>query len=289
MALILSDKEIAKLIDSGIIVNGIKENIQANSYVATLGSSGEFMNFDDASFELDGNKKVGIRVDPGQCVGVISGEILNLQKEIVQELYPKCAIHALITPTTSLMREGIVASSTQVDAGFYGTLNWTLTNTSSITRRYQLGSKIFRITFFKLNNKDEIPENFYDGEYNMETGYVRSKRVSTNEGIKESQWEHPLESEDEELERLSKSLYPWNIFGSKLKEISDRQKHMTTEWMLRLWSTILVIAGVVIGISTSDKILNLIKSYPVPSMGIAAVLSIILWWQARSSKSIFKR
>lgn len=289
MATILNDKEIKKLIDSGIIINGLKENVQANSYVATLGDSGEFLNFDDEGFELDGNKKVGIRVDPGHCVGVISNEILNLEKEVVQELYPKCAIHAIITPTTSLMREGIVASSTQVDAGFYGTLNWTLTNTSSITRKYQLGTKIFRITFFKLHKKEEVPEEFYDGEYNRETGYVRSQRVSTHEGIKETQWEHPLKNEDEELERLSHSLYPWNIFGSKLKQIADQQKHMTTEWMLRLWSTILIIATVIIGVSTSDRILHFIKSYPIPVMGIAAFLALILWWQARSSSSFFKK
>jgi len=130
---------------------------------------------------------------------------------------------------------------------------------------------------------------YYDGDYNNETGYVRSKRVSTHEGIKESQWEHPLTDEDEELDRLSKSIYPWNIFGSRLKRISDQQKHMVTEWTLKLWATLAGIAAIVIGVSTSEPILRYIKDNPILSISVTLIIAGLLWWQAKSPKSIFKK
>jgi deoxycytidine triphosphate deaminase len=37
---------------------------------------------------------------------------------------------AFVTPTTTMMREGIMQSSTKIDSGFRGTLNWGLRNSS---------------------------------------------------------------------------------------------------------------------------------------------------------------
>ena len=50
----------------------------------------------------------------------------------------------------TLSREGIVAQTTQVDAGFYGTLNWTFTNTSATSVSFVLRSEFIALLSFVL-------------------------------------------------------------------------------------------------------------------------------------------
>lgn len=230
MSVILNDAEIKKLIGT-VIVNGDATCVRPNTYTLRLGSKGEFINT-SKEFELaPTTKKKGIRIQRGHSVGVTSFETLDFRRETVHKIYPNCDLHALLSPTTDLSREGVVAPTTQVDAGYHGTLNWTLTNTSSEERKFVHEERIYRAIFFKLEN-GEVPEKIYAGAYQSKTGYVRSQRPGPAVGMKDSEWEGAFSEDGPEhiLDDLMKSGYPWHILGSRLKEIDNQFKTVTDEY-----------------------------------------------------------
>lgn len=100
-----------------------------------LGAVGEF-HATGKEFELGPgpNDKKGIIVSPGQSVALTAFETINFTRETVTQHFPDCDLHGIVSPTTDLQREGVVAPTTQVDAGYRGTLNWTLSNSSSEER-----------------------------------------------------------------------------------------------------------------------------------------------------------
>ncbi len=228
MPMILNDKEIKKLIGS-VIINGDPDSIRPNSYVLRLGSEGEFLNA-GKTFEL-GKSKKGIRISPGHSVAVTALETIDFRPETVGKFFPGCALHGLISPTTDLSREGIFAPTTQVDAGYHGTLNWTITNTSNEERRFLYGERIYRLTILKLQ-EGEVPLKFYQGDYQDQTGYVRSQRKGAPVGMRESEWvESTVEGGPEALlDNLIKSGYPWHVLGQKLKAIDEQFKIVTEEY-----------------------------------------------------------
>jgi deoxycytidine triphosphate deaminase len=229
MATLLSDAELAKLIGT-VLVNGDAACIRPNSYVLRLGSEGEFINT-GKDFTLGDRGKKGIKVQPGHSVGVTAFETIDFRRETVRKLYPDHDLHALISPTTDLSREGIVAPTTQVDAGYFGTLNWTLTNTSSEERRFVYGERLFRLTIFKLA-PGETPDALYEGDYQSQTGYVRSQRQGAPVGMKTTDWEdaHTKGGPEDLLDNLIKSGYPWHLLGQKLKVIDQQFKSVTEEY-----------------------------------------------------------
>lgn len=230
MAEILCDKELKLIIDK-IIIDGTIENIKPNSYVIRCGKHGEFINT-NKEFEFT-QKKKGIIVQPGHSVGLSSFEKIDFRREVVREIFPECDLHAILSPATDLSREGIVAPTTQVDAGFCGTLNWTLTNTSNTDRRFLYKENIYRLTIFKLN-KNEIPENLYNGSYQLQEGYNRSRRKGAPVGMREDEWIDPNKNDSPAkiIDNLINSGYPWNILGQKLKIIDDQFKSVTEEYSI---------------------------------------------------------
>ena len=125
MPTFLCDNEIKSLLGTAII-DGIEENLRPNAYVIRLGSEGEFLN-SNKEFEL-GTQKKGLIIPPGHSVAVTSLETLDFSRKTVHQIFPDCDLHGLLSPTTDLSREGLVAPTTQIDAGFKGTLNWTINN-----------------------------------------------------------------------------------------------------------------------------------------------------------------
>lgn len=228
MATILNDVEIQRLIGS-VILDGDPACIRPNAYVLRLGSTGEFLNT-GKEFAL-GSKRKGLRIQPGHSVGVTAHETLDFRRETVHKILPGHDLHALVSPTTDLSREGIVAPTTQVDAGFHGTLNWTFTNTSSQERRFVHKERIYRVTIFKLE-EGERPEHLYTGDYQSQTGYVRSRRTGAPVGMKDSEWEDGQTKGGPEdlLDNLMRSGYPWHILGSRLKQIDQQFKSVTEEY-----------------------------------------------------------
>jgi hypothetical protein len=156
---------------------------------------------------------------------------LDFRRETVHQIYPGHDLCAIVTPTTDLSREGIVAPATQVDAGFHGTLNWTFANTSSAERRFVHKERIYRLTIFRLE-EGETPEHLYTGDYQSQTGYVRSRRTGAPVGMKDAEWEDGQVKGGPEdlLENLIRSGYPWHILGSRLKEIDLQFKSVTEEY-----------------------------------------------------------
>lgn len=228
MATLLSDKKLTKLLGT-IIIDGEVGNIRPNSYILRLGSEGEFLNA-NKEFELGKNKK-GIIIPPGHSVALTAYETLDFSKDALSKIYPDNDLHAIISPTTDLSREGIVAASTHIDSGYSGTLNWTITNTSNEERRFLYKEKLFRMVIFKLE-KDERPENLYDGDYQGETGYVRSKRKGAPVGMKENEWiDAKVKGGPEELlDNLLRAGYPWNALAAKLKDIDQQFKYVSEEY-----------------------------------------------------------
>lgn len=228
MASILNDKELKKILGK-VIENGDESCIRPNSYVIRLGKTGEFLN-SGKEFKLGDDKK-GIRIQPGHAVALTSYETINFKRELVRDIYPDSDLHAVLSPTTDLSREGLVAATTQIDAGYSGTLNWTITNTSSEERRFVYRENIFRLTILRLQ-EGETPEKVYSGDYQDQKGYVRSRRKGAPVGMKETEWADSILEGGPEilLENLSKSGYPWHLLGERFKIIDQQFKTVTEEY-----------------------------------------------------------
>ena len=171
---ILNDEELRKLIGS-VIIGGDESSIRPNSYVLRLGAGGEFLNV-GKEFKLGKGKK-GLKIPPGHSVALTAHEELNFTREAVHAIYPDHDLHGIVSPTTDLSREGLVAPTTQVDAGYHGTLNWTVTNTSNEERRFVYNERVFRLTILKLE-PGETPLAAAQRELLEETGYQSPEWVS---------------------------------------------------------------------------------------------------------------
>ncbi len=228
MANILNDKDIKRLLGE-VITGGDETCIRPNSYILRLGAEGKFINT-RKEFEI-GKKKKGLKIQPGHSVGITAHETLDFRREAVHKVFPNHDLHAIVSPTTDLSREGIIAPTTQVDAGYHGTLNWTITNSSSAERCFIHKERIYRLTIFLLKD-GERPEHLYAGEYQSQKGLVTSKRSGPPVGMEESEWEDAQikGSPENILEDLIKSGYPWNILGSRLKKIDEQFKSVTAEY-----------------------------------------------------------
>ena len=231
MAELLRDREMRKILNT-VIENGDEESVRPNAYVLRLGADGEYLTT-GKSFTLGeqaGDKK-GIRVPPGQSVALTAFETIDFRRETVDEHFPDCDLHGLISPTTDLQREGVSAPSTHIDAGYHGTLNWTIRNSSSEERRFVFRERMFRLVIFKLA-KGERPDDVYKGAYQDKLGYVRSKRAGAPTGMRDVDWEDSTTTEGPEvlLERLVKSGFPWSTLGTRLKVIGDELQSVTHEY-----------------------------------------------------------
>lgn len=229
MATILNDIELKRLIGS-VIVNGDEKCVRSNSYILRLGAHGEFTNT-EKEFDISGTEKRGIKIPPGYGVGVTSFETLDFTRETVHKFYPNCDLHAFISPTTDLSRESISTQTTQVDAGYCGTPQWTLQNNSNQTRQFTYKEKIFRITILKLT-EGETPDSVYGGGYQRQTGYVRSERAGAPVGMRESHWVDPMKDGGPEdlLDSLINTGHPWNILGQRLRSIDTQFNEVMREY-----------------------------------------------------------
>lgn len=231
MAKILNDTELKKLVDKQIIVNGNYDSIRSNAYVLRLGAKGEYTHI-GKEFDISKNKKKGFKLPTGNSVAIMSFEVLDFRRDTVQKLYKGCDLFAWMSPITDLSREGIITQTTQIDAGFHGVLNWTFNNTSNKENEFLYKENLYRLMIFKLEDGEEIPAQPYDGTYQNQEGIVRSKRQAAPRGMKESEWETPLnnKSPEKHLEHLINSGYPWSILGERLKTLDGQLVTITDEY-----------------------------------------------------------
>ena len=218
MSRILKDSEISKLFGS-VITPADPDCVRPNAYVMRLGAEGEFLNA-GKQFEL-GKKKKGIRIPPGHAVAVTAAETLDFRQGTINKVFPGCGLHGFVSPTTDLSREGIVAPSTQVDAGYHGTLNWTLTNASTIERLFTFHERLFRLTIFLLD-EDEVPDRAYSGDYQDQHGYVRSRRRGPPVGMRDEEWEDP--KMEDSPEAVTRSPHQVRLSMERIRTASQNNR-----------------------------------------------------------------
>ena len=228
MATILSDTELRKLFGS-VIMDADESCLRPNSYILRLGSVGEFITT-EKRFKL-GDEHIGIKIPPGHSVGITAREKIDFSRDTVHKIFADSDLHGILSPTTDLSREGIIAPTTQIDAGYTGTINWTINNTSHKEAKFIYEEKLFRLTIFRLE-KGETPKDVYDGTYHKQEGYVPSKRSGAPVGMRDSEWINPYKKSgpEKKLEELAELGYPWNIFSPRFKILDGQIREVSKEY-----------------------------------------------------------
>ena len=230
MARILSNKEIKKLLDNEIILEGDRSQIRSNSYVFRLGKEVHFFSTKERKSGDIGDILI---INAGDSSLVHSHEIVDFTQSTIDKLYKGHQICALLTPTTTLVREALQLPSTKIDPGYTGSLNWTIRNSSVEEIKMELGEPIFKATFFLLIEDEELPDKLYgDREerdyYQDKTGLVESKRRIPVD-IK-SRKKICVSSKGTELERLKQSGFPYDFIATQLQQVGDHLEIVTKDF-----------------------------------------------------------
>ena len=217
VARILADKDIKKLLGT-VIENADPQRINPNGIEIRLGQHVLFQSTDE---EKELGPDMYLKVTPGESVTISSYEKFDFTTETIHKIFPGCNIMAFITPTTTMMREGIMQSSTKIDSGWSGKLNWGLRNSS--IRDLVLGycEPIFKLTFFLLEG-DEVPDIPY--------GERPNDRYQNTEGIARSNRKVPVSIQPKKIvsssvekldpqKQLREAGYPFNHIGQELTEL----------------------------------------------------------------------
>lgn len=220
MAKILPDNEVKKLVGS-VIVDAEAKLINPNGIELRLGNQ---VLFHSTSEMKDLKPETFLKVMPGESITIASLEKIDFRRETVEKLYPESSLMALITPTTTMMREGITQAATKVDAGFYGNLNWGLRNSSIKPFILRYGEPIFKLTFFILD-KEESPSVLY-GErdhdyYNATVGIKRSSRMIPADIPIENIISSSMSRLDPK-KQLKEAGYPFDHIGTELMELHGK-------------------------------------------------------------------
>ncbi len=220
MARILPDREITKLIGT-VLQSADKKYINPNGIELRLGShvyfhsTGESKNIEKGQY---------LKVTPGETVIISSLETLDFSREAVNSFYPNQMITAFITPTTTMMREGISQVATKVDAGFRGVLNWAFRNSSPHEFILGYAEPIFKLTLFLLDTT-ETPEVPY--------GEGETHTYQNTEGVKLSVRRIPVQIPPKSIisssfdkldpkKQLKEAGYPFDHISTELAELHGK-------------------------------------------------------------------
>ncbi len=126
-----------------------------------------------------------------------------------------------VTPTTTMMREGISQVSTKVDSGYVGNLNWRLRNGSTKDLTLSYGEPIYKLTL-ELLEGDEKPDKSY-GErerdaYQESEGIKRSSRRIPAQ-IPENKKVKSRLDKSNPAQQLQEAGYPFNYISTELVEL----------------------------------------------------------------------
>jgi deoxycytidine triphosphate deaminase len=220
MARKLSDREIGKLLED-VVQGGSKELLNPNGIELRLGDNVRYLS---TSEQMKVPPGYFIRVRPGETVMVNSLETLDFSKQTVQKHFPGCMLMAWITPTTTMVREGIIQAATKVDAGFRGQLNWGFRNSSFKDLILQNGESIFKVTL-ELLQDDEVPEKVY-GErdkdrYQDTSGVLMSRRKIFADTPSDKTISSSFDKIDPKTQ-LREAGPPFNYVGSELVALQGK-------------------------------------------------------------------
>jgi deoxycytidine triphosphate deaminase len=214
MAKILADRDIKRLVGR-VLVDADEKLLNPNGIELRLG---KYVRFHSTGEEKKLNTGMFLQVNPGETVIISSIETIDFTAETVQTILPNTMIMGLITPTTTMMREGISQVATKIDAGFKGILNWGLRNGSIQKLTLQYGEPIFKLTLFALD-RDESPDTAY-GErdkdsYQNTDGIARSTRRIPADIPKSKIVSSSFDRLDPK-KQLKEAGYPFDHIGTEL-------------------------------------------------------------------------
>ncbi len=230
MAKILPDSDIRKLLGT-VILNGEEDRINPNGIEIRLGTHVLFHSTDE-------EKQLGpgmfLKIRPGETVTISSYETFVFTREAIHKIFPGCDLMALITPTTTMMREGIMQSATKVDSGWNGTLNWGLRNSSIKDFILGYGEPIFKLTVFLLE-RGEIPEIPYgereEDKFQNAQGIVRSTRKIPASIAKKNLVTSSVEHLDA-ARQLREAGYPFDHISTELTNLHGKFEVVSTDVVL---------------------------------------------------------
>jgi deoxycytidine triphosphate deaminase len=227
MAKILSDRDVRQLL--GTVVNsGDARLLNPNGIELRLGSSVKFLSTSEMRTIQEGDF---LKVGSGESVLVSSLERLDFSESAIQKVMPKKMLMGLISPTTTMMREGISQVTTKVDSGFKGQLNWMIRNSSSRDLILKYGEPIFKLTIFELEGT-ELPDVKYgdkaDHKYQNSEGIVPSARQLPVDIPKE----RIVSSSRDKLDakrQLREAGYPFDHISSELVQLDGKFEMVSRE------------------------------------------------------------
>lgn len=220
MAAILPDRDVKKLIGS-VIADADPNLVNPNGIELRLGKQVLFHSTDEERELTSGQF---LKVSPGESISISSRELIDFRSTKVQELFPDCTLMAFITPTTTMMREGISQAATKIDVGFHGVLNWGLRNSSTKDLILQYGEPVFKLTIFALD-EHESPEIAYGDRpkdsYQGSEGIVRSaRRIPAN--IPKTRIVSSTFDNLDPKKQLREAGYPFDHIGTELTNLDGK-------------------------------------------------------------------
>lgn len=230
MAKILADRDIRKLLGK-VLIDADEKRINPNGIELRLG---KHVHFHSTGEEKELGEGFFLRVNPGEALSISSLEKIDFGTDTVNNIFPNCMLMGFITPTTTMMREGISQAATKIDAGFQGTLNWGLRNGSTKELIIQYGEPIFKLTIFLLEN-DESPDVPY--------GERQTDKYQGSEGITRSARRIPadipknkiLSSSFDKLDprkQLREAGYPFDHIGTELTTLHGKFEVVSKDVLL---------------------------------------------------------
>lgn len=220
MARILADKDIKRIIGH-VLLDADEKLLNPNGIELRLGKQ---VRFHSTGEEKELAPGMFLQVSPGETVVISSLEVIDFTGETVRSVMPDIMLMGFITPTTTMMREGISQVATKIDAGFKGQLNWGLRNGSIQNLTLQYGEPIFKLTIFALD-KDESPELAY-GErdkdsYQNTQGIARSgRRIPAD--IPKSKIVSSSFDRIDPKKQLKEAGYPFDHIGTELMALQGK-------------------------------------------------------------------
>jgi deoxycytidine triphosphate deaminase len=230
VAKILPDREISKLIGR-ILLNADEALLTPNGIRLRLG---EAVRFHSTGEQAKLGRGKFLKVNPGETVVISSLEVIDFTRQTVQEALPKSMLMGLITPTTTMMREGITQVATKIDAGFKGNLNWGLRNSSTKDLILEYGEPIFKLTLFLLE-QEESPDVPYGGRaadsYQGTNGIALSARQIPADIPKSSIVCSSFDKLDH-TSQLREAGYPFDHIGTELVALHGKFEVVSKDVML---------------------------------------------------------
>jgi deoxycytidine triphosphate deaminase len=227
MVRILPDREVKNLLGK-VILGGSPECVGPNSYELRLGRD---VKFDSTGEEMDIPDGHFLEIQPGDFVTISSSERLDFSRSGLDRVPSRSNLMGLITPTTTMMREGFLFTTTKVDPGFRGTLNWGIRNSSTKPVRLKQGERLFKLTVFELGD-DENPDRLYGEDpkdaYQGSDGIKPSARMIPA-NIPEKLVVRRSEKKIDPNRQLIEAGYPFSHIGTELVNLHGKFEVVSTE------------------------------------------------------------